>query len=381
MEVSYWEWTGFLSPIDFLVVGGGIVGISAALRLRELAPEARIAIVDRGPLPLGASTRNAGFACFGSMTELLDDLTHTPEDEVWALVERRYRGLSGLLDRYGPSALGYEPLGGYEIFRPDEREVLENCLAHLPDFNRRLADLIGEREVYSLVDPAAAARFGLRDVDQLILNRAEGQLDTGKLMRSLLTETQRAGIDWFGGLTVTDWTETAVGVELNTDRGYPLRCRQLLIATNGFAADLLPDWEVVPARNQVLVTQPIPGLKIEGSFHYDRGYYYFRNVDQRILLGGGRHLNFEGEQTTDMTANVHIRVALLRLLRDVILPDQAVAVDRWWTGILGVGGRKAPLIQACGQHSVAAVRLGGMGVAIGNWVGREGAELLLNGRR
>ena len=28
-------------------------------------------------------------------------------------------------------------------------------------------------------------------------------------------------------------------------------------------------------------------LKIKGSFHYEKGYYYFRNIDNRILLGGG----------------------------------------------------------------------------------------------
>ena len=81
-ELSHWEADSFFSNIDTLIVGAGIVGLSAALHLRAKFPNRRIVVVDRGPLPIGASTRNAGFACFGSMTELLDDLSNQPEDSV-----------------------------------------------------------------------------------------------------------------------------------------------------------------------------------------------------------------------------------------------------------------------------------------------------------
>ena len=73
-ELSYWERESFFRDIDVAVIGSGIVGLSAALRARELAPSARIAVLERGALPIGASTRNAGFACFGSVSELLDDM-------------------------------------------------------------------------------------------------------------------------------------------------------------------------------------------------------------------------------------------------------------------------------------------------------------------
>ncbi|MBS18676.1 MAG: hypothetical protein CL835_03855, partial [Crocinitomicaceae bacterium] len=61
------------APLDALVVGGGIVGMNAALALVSRKPEWRIAVVDALPLGGGGSTRNAGFTCFGSPSELLDD--------------------------------------------------------------------------------------------------------------------------------------------------------------------------------------------------------------------------------------------------------------------------------------------------------------------
>jgi hypothetical protein len=46
-------------------------------------------------------------------------------------------------------------------------------------------------------------------------------------------------------------------------------------------------------------TEPIDNLDVRGTFHLDCGYYYFRNIGDRILLGGGRNLDFETETTTE----------------------------------------------------------------------------------
>ncbi|MCE2821321.1 MAG: FAD-binding oxidoreductase [Saprospiraceae bacterium] len=95
-ELSYWEQQSFFEHIDVAVIGSGIVGLAAAIHLREKNPKLRVVVFERGPLPAGASTRNAGFACFGSMTELIDDLSHTPEDTVLSTVEKRWNGLQRL---------------------------------------------------------------------------------------------------------------------------------------------------------------------------------------------------------------------------------------------------------------------------------------------
>jgi glycine/D-amino acid oxidase-like deaminating enzyme len=55
-----------------------------------------------------------------------------------------------------------------------------------------------------------------------------------------------------------------------------------------------------PARAQVLITKPIDSLKIKGTFHMDRGYYYFRNIDNRVLIGGGRNLDLKKRKQIDL---------------------------------------------------------------------------------
>ena len=113
----------------------------------------------------------------------------------------------------------------------------------------------------------------------------------------------------------------------------------MIVATNGFTRDLIRQLKVFPARNQVLVTAPIEGLKVKGTFHYDKGYYYFRNIDNRILLGGGRNLAFGKERTVEFGTTPLIRAALTKILKRHILPGQKVksrtgGVASWESGNL-----------------------------------------------
>jgi 2-polyprenyl-6-methoxyphenol hydroxylase-like FAD-dependent oxidoreductase len=112
-EFSYWERRMYFEGIDFLVVGSGIVGLSTAIHLKKSHPTAKIVIVERGVLPSGASTKNAGFACFGSPTELLDDLKTIPETSVWKTVEKRWKGLQSLKELLGTS-FSIEQHGSWE---------------------------------------------------------------------------------------------------------------------------------------------------------------------------------------------------------------------------------------------------------------------------
>lgn len=105
MNFSYWELKHWLTDIDFAIIGSGIVGINCALSLRERYPAARIVILEKGILPQGASTKNAGFACFGSLSELLKDLNQHTEEEVLELATLRMEGLKELRARVGDHAL------------------------------------------------------------------------------------------------------------------------------------------------------------------------------------------------------------------------------------------------------------------------------------
>ena len=64
------------------------------------------------------------------------------------------------------------------------------------------------------------------------------------------------------------------------------------------------------------------------------------------------------------------------MLRDVILPDTDFKIAHRWSGIMGMGTHKNPIVQQMSEHVYCGVRLGGMGVAIGSIVGTELADLV-----
>lgn len=378
INLSFWEKEAFFKAVDVLIVGSGIVGLNTAIALKEKNPKQRVVVFERGPLPVGASTRNAGFACFGSMTELLDDLTTQEEGEVWTLVEKRWEGLRRLRARLGDDRIGYRPWGGYELFQASEQKSYEACLDSLAAFNQTLSSITGLSTTFSQADKEKD-RFGFQNVPHLIYNGGEGQVHTGRMMAALLALAQEKGVDIYNGMEVAELEPVSLGIKVHFRNNWQITASQVVIATNGFARQLLPELQVKPARNQVLVTKPLKGLKIQGTFHYDRGFFYFRNVKDRVLLGGGRCLDLEGEETDEFGFTTTIQNHLVDLLQTVILPETPFEVDTWWSGIMGVGDQKTPIVRRLGPHLSVAVRLGGMGVAIGTQTGEEAARLVSDG--
>ncbi len=373
---SFWEQTAFITKPDVVIIGSGIVGLNAALSLREKSPELKILILERGMLPYGASTRNAGFACYGSASELLEDLSKHSDDEVFSLVEKRYKGLLKLRKLLGDAQIEYEPLGGYEIFRSSDQALFSYCVNLLPKLNGALKNITGIDSIYSIVDEKIQS-FGFRNVVHLIENKGEGQLHTGKMMKALLSLCNQKNIEIWNGAVVNAIHENETTIDISLTEG-SISCNKVLIATNGFAKRFLPDEDIQAARAQVLITKPIPGLKIKGSFHYDHGYYYFRNVGDRILFGGGRNLDFDKEFTEEFGLTEIVQNKLEELLKDMIIPGIEFETEMRWSGIMGLGKSKTSIIKKVSPHLFCAVRMGGMGVAIGSLVGEEAASLLLS---
>lgn len=371
MTISYWEKKQWLSNIDFTIVGSGIVGLNCALYLKRHYPKAKILILEKGILPQGASTKNAGFACFGSLSEIIDDLQLHPKDAVMQLIKKRVNGLYLLRKTLGDKAISYKPFGGYELFLKNDNAFFDDCLSQLEHVNTWLHSIF-KNDVFSL----KSNTFNFKNIKpQYVFNPYEGQIDTGKMMDALLKKVQSKGIKILNNVLVETITENNSWVDVKTNL-FNFNSSKLLIATNGFASQLLNE-NVKPARAQVLITKPIKNLHVKGTFHLDKGYYYFRNIDNRILLGGGRHLDLKTEETTTFGQTPMIQNKLEELLKTIILPQIPFEIEQKWSGIMGVGSQKSAIVKQVSNHVFCGVRLGGMGIAIGSLIGKELAEMMI----
>lgn len=368
--LSYWEKQSLLQ-YDYIIVGSGIVGLSAAISLKDRLPAARVLVLERDVLPTGASTKNAGFACVGSLTELLSDFSTMPREEVLGLLEMRRNGLQLLRRRIGDEAMYYREAGSYELIGIQE----EHVLAQIDSVNNILRPLLGG-DAFTLVnDKIDDFGFNKAYVKALISNNYEGELHTGKMMRCLIDIAISKGVEIKTGCEVKRFEDLQTGVRVTVPmaRGEEIAfmARRIAVCTNAFARQLLPELDLRPGRGQVLLTDVIPGLPFKGVFHMDEGYYYFRELDGRILFGGGRNLDFEKETTTSFDLNSEIQQQLENRLHNIILPGHSVMITDRWTGIMAFGGTRQPLIRYHTRNIVLGVRMGGMGIAIGSAVGEQ----------
>ena len=370
--LSVWEKESFFAPADIIIAGSGLVGLWSAYYLKRRAPKLSITIVDRGIIPTGASTRNAGFACFGSLTELIANREEMGEDQLLQLVEWRYKGIKRIRKTFDANTIDFECNGGYELLTAADGNELRS---QIDTFNRLLKPITGQQKTYRLQNEKIAA-FGFAGIEHLVESRAEGQLHSGKLCQALLRLVQSMGITVLNNIEITGYEKVHGQLLLHTQHEFPLLTSQLLIATNAFARELLPQLDVNPARGQVLVTSPIDGLPFKGTFHFDEGFYYFRDLGNRVLLGGARNKALEEENTSEMEVTGKIQQELERFLSEVVLPGRHYSIDHRWSGIMGMGAEKMPVLRAINDHVFCAVRMSGMGVALAPVVGEKIADMM-----
>lgn len=373
--ISYWEKQSLLH-FDVAVIGGGITGLSAAISLKEKQPYLSVAVFERAVLPSGASTRNAGFACIGSAGEMLSDLANCDADDVLSMVEMRLKGLQMLRKRLGDKKIRYQENGSYELLAAEELLVLDKI-----SWLNNLLHPVTKQQVFLIEEQNKIHNFGFNNgyFKAIVRNACEGELHTGEMMKNLSLYATQLGVQVFTGAPILQIEETEQNVSLMVLRnvGEQTNCfsaKRVIAAVNAFTRQLFPNEQVLPGRGIVLITKPLAQLSFKGIFHFNEGYYYFREIDGRVLFGGGRNVDFEAETTTSFDVNGKIYESLIEKLRNDILPKQAFEIDMAWSGIMAFGKNKKPELKWLSEKVFGAYKMGGMGVAIGSLAGEIAAE-------
>lgn len=384
MAISVWEQSTYFAPKDLVIVGCGFVGLWTAYEAILKNPKLKITILERGIIPSGASTRNAGFSCFGSVSELMYDIQLMGEADMLETVKMRYDGLQRIQKVFKASEIDYNQWGGYELFEGNAGYDITKLDYDIAYLNKILSPVLKtpkKNGKYLPIYTNASKeinKLGFQGIQALAFNKLEGQLNSAKLVLALQKAVQAKGVQILFNTEVKKYKSHNKGVTIQTSLEAPLETKQLLVCTNGFAQQLIPNLDVVPARGQVFVTEPIPGLKFKGCFHYDEGYYYFRNLGNRLLLGGARNADFKKEKTYSLETSDTIQKVLEQFMMQRILPkgSKKPKIELRWSGTMGIGKIKKPIIQEVQPNIYCAVRMSGMGVAIAPIVAQKALKLM-----
>jgi gamma-glutamylputrescine oxidase len=359
--LSFWEKDVFLKKYDIIIIGAGFSGLWLAYFLKKEKPSLEICILDSGILPTGASTKNAGFACFGSPTELLENIKVMGLDAAIYWAEQRFKGI-GIIKEYFGSAIEYDACGGTELF--SEKAIFEETQDQISSLNSHLKAITGNKKHF-FENNSVINSCGFHGFEDAISNNAEGSIHSGKLVNTLIETLQALKVRMFFGVEVSNYEIENEMVNVFSKNGLEFQAKHLCLATNAFTKKLLPEIDLYAGRGQVFITEPIENLHWRGTFHFDKGYYYFRNYQNRVLFGGGRNLNFEEENTENFGLTDLIQQNLEKLLYENIIPKyKNVKIDQRWSGIMAFDDTKTPVSKCLNPQLSLSVRMNGMGVAL-----------------
>jgi glycine/D-amino acid oxidase-like deaminating enzyme len=298
-------------------------------------------------------------------------------DKMLQLVEMRFKGLERIQKYFDDDVIDFELCGGYELYDSAGKVSSEQLQQNIDYINSLFKNITGKKKTYKLIDETIQT-FGFGNTRHLVKNNLEGYLHSGKLLLALLCKVQGMGVQVFSQTEIKSFANTGDKIELKTNQQIDLTTSQLLICTNAFAKDLLPGEDVVPARGQVLLTSPIENLPWKGTFHSDEGFYYFRNLGKKVLLGGARNKAFDDERTTNMNTSEFIQSELEKYLDEVVLPNfkGQYSIESRWAGIMAMGNEKMPIVKEVQPNIFCCIRMSGMGVALAPIVSQQVAEMM-----
>jgi sarcosine oxidase subunit beta len=360
---------GARSP-DVIVVGGGVAGTSTAWRLAQAGH--RVLLLERRGICAGASGRNAGNTGASSGMHMAPRTVSA----LHAITSANLRLLKTLPDELDKD---------FELRLPGSMEVITTPeqMAHAREAVITKHDAGSDVE---LLD-RETARSIMPSLSPRILGatyaRDRGHLWPFALVTGMADAAARAGVELRIGARVQRLARSSNRITGVVVDGETIHAADIVLATNAWTPQLLPelpDGALVPARGQILVTQPLPPLlACPFGTNFDKEYGR-QTPGGQIVCGGYRRLDVdEGLGTYREEVTLPVLAGIARCLSDLfpVLRGKARVV-RAWSGIMGFTADGLPLI---GRYEPApgltiAAGFNGGGFSWGAIVGKIIAGLL-----
>jgi gamma-glutamylputrescine oxidase len=349
---------------DVVVVGAGMVGTYVAGLLCAAGRD--VGIVERRFVASGASGCNAGFVLLGMRLrypEAVERFGHAVAREVWGITADNVQRMREIARHHGVEH--YE--GGSSFLAVDLQEAEQ--LQH----TARLMQEDGLAADYVDRDPLERGFWGA------MLQPGDFAVQPAELTQAL---ARASGATIYENDEVFELRDAGAGLVVRSRR-HEIHCGQVVLAVNASAALVSPFFEqfMEPMRNQVLLTEPLPGL-LTTMGYAAHGYHYFRQLDDgRLLVGGGRHRFFDQERTfgNEVTANVQ---SVLESFLATYFPEAAHAgISRRWAGNDGLTVDGLPLVGTLPEDPRVSFAVGfsGHGNSMGLVAAERLAELVVRG--
>lgn len=299
---------------NVLVIGGGIAGTSLLWHLARRRIDA--VLVERNHIAWGASGRNAGFLLAGvasSYAEAVRTYGREKAREVWEITNENH---DRMIEAARGQDVGHRRLGSAILPASDEERAL-----------------VVESEQLLQEDGFAARWDGTR-----LINPRDGEVDPSAMVAALARQSAAGSIR--EGVNVTALEPRRHGVIVTAG---DVQCESgvVILATNGYTAQLVPGVKIEPTRAQMVATAPESKPVADVPVYSNFGYRYWRQLATgEVLLGGWRDTSLETEKTYDDEPTPEIQE---RLDRGVTSLGVTAEVTHRWAGTMGFTESGLPL--------------------------------------
>ncbi len=364
---------------EFAVVGGGFAGLSAALELAGRG--ASVTLLEAHAPGWGASGRNGGFCCLGGdalgAREITRRFGHDAADAYFNTQRAAIDLVAELLETHAIDAERHSD--GEVVLAHRARAVreLQGEAAHLNRYGVRTR----------LIPREALAGEGMAGPFHGGLHVGLGfGLEPGKYVGGLARAAAAAGADIRAQSPATAIASDGDGFVLTTPRGR-LTARRLILATNGYSSEDVPDWmagRYLPLQSNIIVTRPLSEAERNAAgwttdlMAYDTRtlLHYFRMLPDGRFMFGRR-----GALTAGPRAQARMRAAVIRHFHAMFPAWREVEVPHFWSGFVNLAADRLPHIAPLDgwDGAWAAMAWHGNGVALASWAGRQVARAALDG--
>lgn len=351
--------------VDVAIVGGGLVGVSAALHALEAG--ASVAVLETNRIGWGSAGRSAGqVSAHASKLEPEEVLRVYGAERGARLNAAGAQAPEFLRDLARRHAIDLSIVEGGVVSAAHTPQALAKYRRRAEFWQRQGAPVqfLGADEVAALlgspiylggvIDRRAIAVNPLA----LIWGMARAASDRGALLfeHARVRQLERAG---------AGWKLRAAGGEVTA--------RNVLLCTNAYTDDLWPGLRrsIIPVRAFQIWTRPVadavaatilPGI---AAFHDSRRLISGarKHAGGRLQFGGSLPL-FGPERPPDIDA-------ALRHIRRLFLQLQQIEVEGWWSGWVTRGIADGWRLHELAPGLMTAIACNGRGVAMGPIMGRE----------
>ena len=300
---------------DVAIVGAGVTGCAAALRLAEAG--LRVRVHEQRRIAEGASGRNGGFALTGGAT-LYDVARETygaeAARELWHWTEEA-------LERMEPIAGdAIRRTGSYRLAVDEEERDQIRCEYEALREDGFDAEWLDEV-------PGPRGHLFLAAVH----HPHDATIQPARFVRRLAARAAEAGAE------IREHDEVRDVEALDADN--------VVVATDGYGHGLVAELSdlIWPTRGQVIATAPLRERLFEKPHYARQGFDYWQQLeDGRLVLGGFRDVSIMDELTDVEETTPAIQESLERFAGELV--GEPPQVTHRWAGIFGLTQDFLPLV-------------------------------------